>query len=126
MARWQGPSRRLPSGAKRHLARKKRKRELGRVPIETRVAPRRLKKQRVMGGNIKLKLFSTMEASVTDPQTKKTRKMRILGVERNQASVELNRRSIITKGALIKVEGGVARVTSRPGQHGVVNAVLEK
>jgi len=34
------------------------------------------------------------------------------------------RRNIITKGAIIEVEGErLAKVTSRPGQHGVVNAV---
>jgi small subunit ribosomal protein S8e len=34
--------------------------------------------------------------------------------------------NIITKGAVIETDAGKARVTSRPGQHGVVNAVLLK
>ncbi|MEM5832609.1 MAG: 30S ribosomal protein S8e, partial [Candidatus Aenigmatarchaeota archaeon] len=34
------------------------------------------------------------------------------------------RRKIITKGAIIKTEIGLAKVTSRPSQHGVVNAIL--
>jgi len=34
------------------------------------------------------------------------------------------RRNIITKGAVIKTEKGPARVTSRPGQHGIINAIL--
>jgi small subunit ribosomal protein S8e len=34
---------------------------------------------------------------------------------------------IITKGAIIETELGLAKVVSRPGQHGVVNAVkIEK
>jgi small subunit ribosomal protein S8e len=31
---------------------------------------------------------------------------------------------VITKGAILQTPLGQARVTSRPGQHGVVNAVL--
>jgi len=32
--------------------------------------------------------------------------------------------NVITKGAIVKTELGLVRVTSRPGQHGVVNGVL--
>ncbi|MEK6848627.1 MAG: 30S ribosomal protein S8e, partial [Nanoarchaeota archaeon] len=34
------------------------------------------------------------------------------------------RRNIMTKGSVIDTELGKARITSRPGQDGVVNAVL--
>jgi small subunit ribosomal protein S8e len=34
------------------------------------------------------------------------------------------RRNIITKGAVIKTELGDAKVTNRPGQDGLINAVL--
>jgi len=34
------------------------------------------------------------------------------------------RRSILTKGAIIKTEIGDARITNRPGQDGIINAVL--
>jgi small subunit ribosomal protein S8e len=34
------------------------------------------------------------------------------------------RQNIVTRGAVIETEAGRARVTSRPGQHGVINAVL--
>lgn len=126
MARWQGKSHRLKTGAKRHFARKKRKRELARPPIETRLGPEQKKTQRVMGGNTKLKLFYTQHANVTDPSTSKTQKVKIVGVEESLASIDYNRRSIITKGTLLDTELGKARVTSRPGQHGVINAILEK
>jgi small subunit ribosomal protein S8e len=36
------------------------------------------------------------------------------------------RRKIITIGAIIKTELGLSKVTSRPSQDGVVNAVLIK
>jgi small subunit ribosomal protein S8e len=52
--------------------------------------------------------------------------VKILGVAKNPANKEYERRQVITKGALIKTELGLARVTSRPGQNGVVNAVLVK
>ena len=42
----------------------------------------------------------------------------------NPASKDFIRRKIITKGAIIKTEIGDAKVTSRPGQDGVINAVL--
>jgi small subunit ribosomal protein S8e len=32
--------------------------------------------------------------------------------------------NVITKGAIIETEKGLAKVVSRPGQDGVVNAVL--
>ena len=34
------------------------------------------------------------------------------------------RENVLTKGAIIDTEAGKARITSRPGQEGVVNAVL--
>jgi ribosomal protein S8E len=45
-------------------------------------------------------------------------------VVENTASGHYVRRNIITKGAVIKTAAGNARVTSRPGQDGVINAVL--
>jgi len=36
------------------------------------------------------------------------------------------RRNILTKGAVVKTEIGLAKVTSKPGQDGIVNAVLMK
>ncbi|MHA1294432.1 MAG: 30S ribosomal protein S8e, partial [Promethearchaeota archaeon] len=40
------------------------------------------------------------------------------------ASKDLNRRHIITKGSIVETELGRARITSRPGQHGVLNGIL--
>ena len=44
--------------------------------------------------------------------------------ESNQASKDINRRHILTKGAVIETELGKARITSRPGQDGQLNAIL--
>ena len=42
----------------------------------------------------------------------------------NPSNVNYVRRNIVTKGAVIETSEGRARVTSRPGQTGQVNAVL--
>jgi small subunit ribosomal protein S8e len=124
MARSQAQSKRKYTGKKYKHFRKKRKRELERPRMDTEIAQEKKKKQRVMGGNSKLKLFATQYINVTDPNTNKTQKVRILGFEENLASKDLNRRHVLTKGAVVETELGNARITSRPGQHGVLNGVL--
>ena len=90
------------------------------------VGERRLREKRVRGGGIKYALAADRYANVTDPETKTAKKVKILRVLANPASRDLERRGVITKGALIETELGKARVTSRPGQNGVINAVLVK
>ena len=62
--------------------------------------------------------------TVSNLSTGKTEKTEILRVVRNPANVDYDRRGVITKGTLIETSIGLARVTSRPGQHGMVNAVI--
>ncbi|MFW9873704.1 MAG: 30S ribosomal protein S8e [Candidatus Thorarchaeota archaeon] len=124
MARSQARSRRKYTSKKYRHFRKKRKRELARPIIDTEIGNYKIKKQRVLGGNTKLKLFSTNFINVTDPGTNKTSKVRILGFESNAASKDLNRRHILTKGAIVETELGNVKITSRPGQHGVLNGIL--
>ncbi len=52
------------------------------------------------------------------------KKARILNVAQSPDNPHHARENIVTKGALIETDLGKARVTSRPGQHGVVNAIL--
>jgi small subunit ribosomal protein S8e len=47
-------------------------------------------------------------------------------VKKNAANPNYVQRNIINKGAVIQTEMGLAKVTSRPGQDGIVNAVLVK
>ncbi len=124
MARSQARSKRKYTGKKYKHFRKKRKRELERPPIETRVGEEKKKKQRVLGGHQKLKLFSSLYVNVTDPNNNQTSKVRILRFDSNDASKDYNRRHILTKGAIVETELGKAKITSRPGQHGVLNGVL--
>ena len=128
MSYYQGNDLKKPSGGKKRRHRKvKRKYELGRPPAETTLAHSDVRKiQRVRGGNIKVKLRRAAYANVTDPETGKTRKVRILRVIDSKANPDYTRRNIIVKGAIIETELGRAVVTSRPGQDGVVNAILVK
>jgi len=125
MGFWHGHDMVKPSGGRKEPSRKKRKYEMGRPPTETITGKNRvLKRIRTKGGGLKLRLRVAVEANVADPRTGKTVKVPILSVEKNPASVDYNRRGVITRGAIIKTSLGLARVTSRPGQNGVVNAVL--
>ncbi len=121
---WQGRSRRKPTGGFYKRARKKRKYELGREQVETLVGERKIKKVRVRGGNYKIKLFADKYANVYDPKQKKVVKAEIEGVAENPAHVHYSRRNVVTKGAIIATEIGKAKVTNRPSQEGVINAVL--
>jgi len=124
MARSHARSKRKYTGKKYKYFRKKRKRELERPRIDTTVGEEKKKKQRVLGGNFKVKLFSTKFINVTDLSTNKTSKVKILRFESNLASKDLNRRHILTKGAIVETELGNAKITSRPGQSGTMNGVL--
>nr|AOZ56001.1 ribosomal protein S8E [uncultured korarchaeote] len=118
------PGGRTPTGAKIPYMRKKRKRELGRPPVETVIGELKVKKQRVRGGGVKLKLLSADFANVAIPSERKSIRARIIRVLSNPANPDYDRREVITRGAIIDTEVGKARVVSRPGQHGVINAIL--
>ena len=124
MAISQGKSTRSPSGARNVANRGKRKSELGRDPAETRVDEKRLRKIRTRGGNEKLRLAAANKINLTDAKSGKTQVTDILGVIENDANPNYVRRNIITKGAVVETPEGNAKVTSRPGQDGVVNGIL--
>jgi small subunit ribosomal protein S8e len=112
------------SGGKKRAYRSKKKYEAGGYPAETVLGEPRRKITRGIGGNLKVKVLSDKFASVTDPKSGKTQKTQITRVVRNGANVDFNRRGVITKGAEIETELGLAKVTSRPGNDGMINAVL--
>ncbi len=117
---------RKPSGGRKRAYRTKRKFEKGSFPTETILGEVKRKVVRTRGGNLKIKVLSTKYACVTNPKSGKTEKVEILRVVRNPANVDYDRRGVITKGAVIETSLGLARATSRPGQNGIVNAVLLK
>ena len=112
------------TGGKKRAYRSKKKYEQGGYAAETILGEPKRKSTRGYGGNGKVKVLTDKFASVTDPKSGKTEKTEILRVVRNIANVDFNRRGVITKGAEIETSLGVAKVTSRPGTDGIINAVL--
>jgi small subunit ribosomal protein S8e len=124
MALWQGNSRRSKTGRRIRYARGKKKFEIGRERHLTTIGEPRLKKVRTKGNNRKTRAKTTNIAYVIDPKSNKTTKTEIVSVVENQANIHYVRRNIINKGSIIETKMGKAKVTSRPGQCGTVNAVL--
>jgi small subunit ribosomal protein S8e len=124
MAIWQGKSVRKSTGARAKNNRNKRKMEFGREPAETKIGDRKIKKIRTKGGSEKLRLTTDQKINVVDPKTSKVQVAEIMSVVENKANTHFVRRNIITKGAVVETSLGKVRVTSRPGQHGIVNGVI--
>lgn len=122
--RWQGNSKRKVTGGKVIAARGKRKFEMGRESAETRISEIKRKNVQTMGGNRKVRLLQCNVANVTNPKDGKTVTAPIETVIDNTANKHYVRRNILTRGSVIRTPIGTARVTSRPGQDGVINAVL--
>ncbi|MEZ3116941.1 30S ribosomal protein S8e [Halobaculum sp. MBLA0147] len=117
-----GRRKRMRTGGRRVPSGDKQKNQRGREPAETTVGEQRLQTVTTRGGGEKVRALSTDTAQVAvDGDTVAAE---IENVEDNPANVNYARRNIVTKGALIETSEGTARVTSRPGQTGQVNAVL--
>jgi small subunit ribosomal protein S8e len=121
-----GLRKKKPSGGRKRAYRKKRRSELGSFPVETTVGELKRKIERGRGSTEKLKLQSGKQICVTDPKTGKTQRAEIIRVAKNPVNVDYDRRGVITKGAIAETSVGLARITSRPGQDGILNAVLVK
>ncbi len=118
----QGRSTRRRTGGRRRPKRDKRKYELGSEPTETQVGDLKLKTVDVRGTESKIRAISTDIASIATDDGAVSAE--ITNVIENPADPNYARRNIITRGALLETSEGTARVTSRPGQDGQVNAVL--
>jgi len=119
-------SKRTKTGAKRHPTRDKRKSELGRQPPKVTLGKLERVAVRGRGGNITQSLRKDEFMNVLDPKTKKMAKAKIVTVVENKANRHYVRMNILTRGAVVRTELGEARITSRPGQHGMINGVLIK
>ena len=113
-----------PTGGKYKQFRKKKQRELGRLPSLTKLGSARKSIIRTMSNHQKVRLWGADVANLYDPKTNKYEQIKIKTISGNPANRHFIRRNIMTKGAIIETEKGKARITSRPGQDGVVNAAL--
>ena len=117
-------SKRKPSGGRYRSPLSKKLHNLGRLPTNTKLGVHKTTCLRVRGGHLKDKVLVAGFANVVNLKDKTFQKVKIKTVTENKANRHYVRRNIITKGAIIETEIGKARVTSRPGQDGIVNAVL--
>lgn len=118
-------SKRKPTGGRyKKLYRAKRNFETGSNPTLTKVGETSKKTVRTKGGDTKQRFLTTDTANVFDPKLKIYKKAKIKTVLENPANRHYVRRNILTKGTIIDTDAGKARITSRPGQEGTVNAVL--
>ena len=121
---WHGDQhKRKASGGRKRRYRTKRRFERGSFPTETKLGKPKRKVRRKLGGNEKVRLLVVKHANVSDASGK-TKKVEILRVVKNPANIDYDRRGVITKGTIIETSLGTARVTSRAGQDGIVNAIL--
>ncbi|MFB6165645.1 MAG: 30S ribosomal protein S8e [Haloarculaceae archaeon] len=117
----QGRSTRKRTGGRRRPNHKKKKHELGEESTETQVGEPKLKFVDTRGNTTKIRAITTDTATVASDG--ETVRAEIENVAENEANPNYARRNIITHGAIIETSEGRARVTSRPGQDGQVNAV---
>jgi len=118
----QGRSTRKRTGGRLKHASNKKRHQLGREPAETTVGETRVQYIDSRGNGKKVRALSTNVAQVADGDA--VSEAEIENVVDNPSNVNYARRNIITKGAIIETSAGRARVSSRPGQTGQVNAVL--
>ena len=113
------------TGGRRHPLRVRRKYEIDRYPNEALIAPQVTVTRKVRGKNQKTALKKIDFTNLSAPNSK-VKKTKILKFLENPTNNEYQRRSVITKGAILETKEGKCKVVSRPGQDGVVNAILIK
>jgi len=124
MAIHKARAKRKATGGRYHANHKKKAREIGRNPLFTKLGETKKKVLRARGGN-KINAL-TYANTATINVAGKAEKVKIKRIVENAASRHFVRQNIISKGAIIETDKGLARVTSRPTRDGVVNAVLMK
>jgi len=113
------------TGGRRHPLRIRRKYEIDRYPNEALIEAQETVTRKVRGKNNKtaLKTIDFVNLAIPGSKVKKTK---ILKVLENPTNNDYKRRGIITKGAVLETHEGKCKVVSRPGQSGVVNAIIIK
>jgi len=113
------------TGGRRHPLRIRRKYEMDRYPNEALIEAQETVTRKVRGKNNKtaLKTIDFVNLAIPGSKVKKTK---ILKVLENPTNNDYKRRGIITKGAVLEIQEGKCKVVSRPGQSGVVNAIIVK
>ena len=112
------------TGGRRRPLRSRKKYETNRFPNEALIGEQITVTRKVRGKNVKtaIKTINTVNLIIDS----KAKRVKILKVLENSTNNDYQLRGIISKGAILETAEGKCRVMSRPGQHGIVNAVLIK
>jgi small subunit ribosomal protein S8e len=113
------------TGGRRIPLRIRRKYETDRYPNEPTNGAQLTITRRVRGNNKKTALKSIDFVNLSTGESK-VKKSKIIKVLENATNNDYKRRGIITKGAILETQEGKCRVVSKPGQNGIVNAILLK
>jgi len=113
------------TGGRRIPLRVRRKYEIDRYPNEALTGAQVTITRQVRGKNNKTAL-KTIDFVNLAAEGAKVKKTKILKVLENPTNNDYQRRGVITKGAILEIQEGKCRVVSRPGQNGIVNAILIK
>ncbi|MGH1566719.1 MAG: 30S ribosomal protein S8e [Nitrosopumilus sp.] len=113
------------TGGRRHPLRIRRKYETDRYPNEPINGSQITVTRRIRGNNKKTALKSIDFVNLSTGEAK-VKKSKIIKVLENATNNDYRRRGIITKGAILETHEGKCRVVSKPGQNGIVNAILLK
>lgn len=113
------------TGGRRIPLRVRRKYETDRYPNEPTNGAQVTITRRIRGNNKKtaLKTIDFVNLATGEAKVKKTKISKVID---NATNNDYKRRGIITKGAILETKEGKCRVVSKPGQNGIVNAILLK
>lgn len=112
------------SGGRYHKQKKLRLHENKNKERKVTLGETKRKVVKVRGGNLKVILLKADTANIMVDG--KAKKAEIKNISETAQNPFLARQNIIMKGAVIDTSLGKARVTNRPSQEGLVNAVLVK
>ncbi len=124
MAITQFKSKLKTTGGKYNKLRKKKKKDFGNDFIPIKIDKNKVKEVRTYGGNKKRRILRANKMNLVDTKTGKGEIVKIISVKENTANPHFVRMNIMTKGAVVETEKGLAKIVSRPGQHGIINGVL--
>ena len=114
------------TGGLRHPLKTRQKFETDRYPNEAEMGEEQQTITRKTRGNNRktgLKIASFVNLVMEDSKVKKSKIIKVL---ENATNNDYRRRGIISKGAILETQEGKCRVVSKPGQNGIVNAILVK
>ena len=123
MAISQSQGKRKATGG-RYKKQTKKLKNKGNLPIHTTIGETRRRTNTGRSKITKKHLLQANLANVYDPKSKKYSKAKIESVVESPSNRNFVRRNIMTKGSIIKTDKGNAKIISRPGQEGTINAIL--